>query len=277
METHHYSSDIPPLEILEAGTGHASLTLHLARAVHAGNQLAEVNHALEGAPSESLRSRRQAIIHTIDISPSYSQHAQQIVSGFRRGMYSKDIDFHVGDVSQWVKQQFAARGLEERGKEAQAFLSHAVLDMPDAHDHVETVASALLVNGGLLVFNPSITQIMTVVRMVKERYLPLQLERVLELGQNMTGGKEWDVRCVKPRARIRTEVAARNTPTAALGPPAGVNSASDETDESIISDQEEESEAPTKPDEGWESVCRPKVGYRISGGGFVAFFKKMKK
>ena len=264
--------------MLEAGTGHASLTLHLARAVHAANQNVEaspaplISHTSKGATTERPLHHRQAIVHTIDVSPSHSQHAQEIVSGFRHGMYSKDIDFHVGDVSEWIRQTSAARGLsnsdenarqgenttEDNQSGAKAFLSHIILDMPDAHIHVETATSALLVNGGLVVFNPSITQIMTVVKMIKEKYLPLQLDRVLELGQQMTGGKEWDVRCVKPRARVQT-AAGGATATAA----------GDESRE-FSKPHEEETEQ-------WEMICRPKVGDRISGGGFVALFKKMKR
>lgn len=276
MESQPYDSATPVLEILEAGTGHASLTLHLARAVHAANQNVEaspaplISHTSMGATTERPLRHRQAIVHTIDISPSHSQHAQPIVSGFRHGMYSKNIDFHVGDVSEWIRQTSAARGLSNSDKTigegentteddqsgAKAFLSHIILDMPDAHNHIETATSALLVNGGLVVFNPSITQIMTVVKMIKEKYLPLQLDRVLELGQQMTGGKEWDVRCVKPRARVQASTA---TATAA-------------GDESSELDKADEEEA-----ENWEMICRPKVGDRISGGGFVALYKKMKR
>ena len=194
-------------------------------------------------------------------------------------MYSGDIDFHVGDVSEWIGQQLAQRGLEGKENEEKAFLSHIIIDMPNAHKHIETAASALYVNGGLLVFNPNITQIMTVVKTVKENYLPLQLDRVVEVGQHMTGGKEWDVRCVKPRARTQVEEAVRKAQTVALAARTGIEAASDKSSEPDESDNrvQGQEEAPTKPDEGWEMVCRPKVGYMVSGGGFVAFFKKMKK
>ena len=289
VETQHHDSKAPPLEILEAGTGHASLTIHLARAIHAANQSTDDDHGLQplddltDSPSRGLQSHRQAVVHTVDISASTSRHAQQIVSGFRQGMYCKDIDFHVGDVSEWIRQQLAIRGLtesetdEDEANTVEPFLTHIVLDMPNADHHIELAISALHVNGGLLVFNPSITQIMTVVRIVTEKFLPLQLERVLELGQHMTGGKEWDVRCVKPRARVQSEGSA-------VGEAAAASNANQEEPEERTEEGEGEaanhtgtSRTKPDPDAGWAMVGRPKVGYRIVGGGFVAFFRKMKK
>ena len=35
------------------------------------------------------------------------------------------------------------------------------------------------------------------------------------------------------------------------------------------------SENPVSDDNGWEMVCRPKVGIRISGGGFVGVWRRM--
>lgn len=280
VETYRSKSEKPLLEILEAGTGHGSITLHLARAVHGANPTAkdsDCRQPSEAASAESVQCQRQAVIHTIDLSRSHSEHAQEIVSGFRQGMYSNDIDFQVGDVSRWIKEQFAKRGLEEKENEEKAFLSHIVLDMPSAQDHIGTAASALHVNGGLLVFNPSITQIMSVVQQVKDEYLPLQLEKVVEVGQNMTGGKEWDVRCVKPRTRISAEAITRNAPISNVRAQSDSEAVSDRSNGSILADQEEEEVPAAKQDEAWKTVCRPKVGYMVTGGGFVAFFKKMKR
>ena len=219
------------------------------------------------------------MVHTIDVSKHHSEHAQQIVSGFRQGMYTRDIDFHVGDVSGWIDQQFTSRGLNSKEKEAEkTFLSHIILDLPGAHHHIEKAASALHVHGSLVVFNPNITQIMAVVRMVKEKYLPLQLDRVVELGPNMTGGREWDVRSVKPRARIQAEQeeAARKAQGSAGDLEIASNEA--ETGKHIHAQvrDPEEVEATTKSDAGWVIVCRPKVGYVVTGGGFVCHLKKMK-
>lgn len=122
-------------------------------------------------------------------------------------MYSNDIEFHLGDVSEWIDQQTNNRGLDKKDP---SFLSHILLDMPNADQHIEKAASALHVNGSLLAFDPSIMQIMAIVEIVKRRYLPLRLDRVVELGSNMTGGRGLDVRAVKPRALARAAAAAGN-------------------------------------------------------------------
>jgi tRNA A58 N-methylase Trm61 len=175
-------SNEPKLEILEAGTGHGALTLHLSRAIHAANANVRGLHE-EG--NEDAKSRRRAIIHTIDVSPKFSAHAETVVAGFRRGMYLRNVDFYVGDVSEWVKQAQEARGVK-------TFLSHAFLDLPSADAHVETVSEALETNGTLIAFNPSITQIIDCATQIKNQEIPLDLDRVVELGVNGgTGGREW--------------------------------------------------------------------------------------
>lgn len=198
------------------------MTLHLARAIHAANVLRPNvnrlrNKALEDCQSASclrdgnlisqrpsgqeddLNSQsissydhnsddRQAVIHTLDVSRIHSKHAEQIVKGFRNGLYAQNIVFHVGDVSQWIDEQVLHRRL---GLGEKAFLSHIVLDMPSSSHHVEKAASVLHTNGNLLAFNPSITQIISVVKTVKQLGLPLVLQSVLELGLNVSGGKDW--------------------------------------------------------------------------------------
>ncbi|KAL8939336.1 MAG: hypothetical protein Q9211_002790, partial [Gyalolechia sp. 1 TL-2023] len=242
------------LEILEAGTGHGALTLHLARAIHAANSGWERSTSGNGqtlTPASELEHR--AIIHTVDESSRYSEHAVKIVSGFRRGMYMRDIEFHVGDVSVWIEQQMAAR-------DQSPFLSHVVLDLPSSYSHVERAVSALHVDGKLVLFNPSITQINAAVELVKAQKLPLQLERVVEVGPAMTGGRIWDVRFVKPRA-LTKEVNNRSTLTTEINDD---QSASKEWDDKGSLDS----------DEGMQMVCKPKIGDRISGGGFVALWSR---
>lgn len=162
--------------ILEAGTGHGALTLHLARAVHAANV---GRHTATADVGNSRRKHAilgcQAIIHTVDVSRKYSEHAVKIVSDFRQGMYMRDVQFHVGGVSEWIDQQMNARGQKP-------FLSHVILDLPSSHSHVEKAASALRVDGKLVLFNPSITQINKAIELVKTQRLPMQLEKVVEVG-----------------------------------------------------------------------------------------------
>lgn len=242
------------LEILEVGTGHGALTLHLARAIHAANSGRERSMSDNGQPSTPpSEPKHRAIVHTVEASPRYSEHAVKIVGGFRRGVYMRDIEFHVGDVSVWIDQQMAAR-------DQSPFLSHVILDLPSSYGHVEKATSALHVDGKLVLFNPSITQINAAIELVKAQKLPLQLERVIEVGPAMTGGRVWDVRLVKPRALIK-EVNDRSTLVT-------------EIDDDQPASKELDDKGSLDKDEGWQMVCKPKIGDRISGGGFVALWSR---
>ncbi|KAI9845211.1 MAG: hypothetical protein M1838_001829 [Thelocarpon superellum] len=178
------------LEILEAGTGQGSLTLHLARAIHGANPptpyIPEVPHADDGGATAAAvqsteytewRQSRNAIIHSVEVSPKYSYLARHVVYGFRHGLYYPDVDFHTSDVSQWLDTH-----ANLHGRNTAAFLSHAILDLPSSELHLPRVAQALHPDGALLTFNPSITQVMACAAHVKAESLPLVLARVLELG-----------------------------------------------------------------------------------------------
>lgn len=194
------------------------------------------------------------------MSPKYSEHAAKIVRGFRQGLYMRDIEFHIGDVSEWIDRQKSIRDMRN-------LLSHALLDLPSSHSYVEKVASALRVDGKLVVFNPSITQINSAIQLVKTKRLPLQLERVVEVGHAMTGGRIWDVRFVKPRIltkrlNVKQTAAAVGDSERAVGTGEDLDARAVDDDDSVMDE------------EGYEMVCRPKVGGRTSGGGFVALWSK---
>lgn len=294
-------ADEERLEFLEAGTGHGALTLHISRALHAANppkppfpsEIEDPPSASEGEDSASMsetdsvydnadvmeawRGSRRAVLHTIDVSARYSEHARKVVRGFRHGMYADNVDFHVGDVSEWVKAELARR-LEPQHSEPTAeepaepaapapFLNYAFLDLPGSVNHLEAVASAMHVDGTLIVFNPSVTQIAECIQRIKQDGLPLTVETVIELGQNSsTGGKEWDVRIIKPRALLRKET-EKATEVKAEAASEG---------EDMTRNEEQASADASKADGGWSTVCRPKVGDRIFGGGFLGVFKKIR-
>lgn len=246
--------EIQPLEILEAGTGHGSLTLYLSRAIHAANAS---NHLPVGANSEC--DARRAIIHTIDVNGKFSAHAKQVVEGFKHGLYANNIDFHVGDVSLWLKNSRSTRG-------SGPFLSHAFLDLPSADTHLRCVAESLRTDGTLIVFNPSITQINECAIKIKDEKIQLDLERIVELGVNGgSGGREWDVRFVRPRALQKAAVEPLSS-TVDEGEGGQLDEANGNA--TPIPDSE-----PTD-DKPWSMVCRPKVGERITGGGFLGIFKR---
>lgn len=238
------------IEILEAGTGHGALTLHLSRAIHAANNAVRVN----SEDAHEWKAQRRAVIHTTDVSSQFSAHAQTVVEGFRRGIYKRNIDFHVGDVSEVLKTLHQSRN-------SSSFLSHAFLDMPAADAHLATVADALRTDGTLIVFNPSITQIIACATKVKEQGIPLDLEKVVELGVNGgSGGREWDVRFVRPRS-------AEPSPEKLL---------TSDTDTSDGEDSLNQCASVSAVDKAWSLVCRPKVGERIVGGGFLGVWKKQR-
>lgn len=257
------SSTGPPYQILEAGTGHGSLTIHLARAIAAGNpcppptplplgrQTDPTHRTTDPAWSDFLNSRR-AIIHTLERIPKNSHDAEKFVRGFRQGLYWPHIDFHVGDVREWVKQQLG--GQEKKGK---PFLSHVILDLPGVVDYLEVVAPAMLEDALVVVFCPSVTQIAECQARVKygagrgKGTMGMVFQQALELGEGVSTGRVWDVRLVRPR---------------------------EERVETTEDGGEEEAECGTDQDGGMggslKFVCRPRVGDRTIGGGFVGVWRK---
>lgn len=314
-------AETAPLEILESGTGHGSLTLHLARAIHAANPhpprlppAEEETEALEDAELKSKwttwRENRRAILHTVEISPVYSNHAQKIVRGFRRGMYAGNIDFHISDLDSWISSQIAKRqggtsaatdpSLETSNHlsapppaQITPFLSIAILDLPDVQSKIQPLTPLLHKEGLLLIFVPSITQIGECVTAIADAKLPFVMERTVELGQGMSSGRLWDVRLTRRRAGRKKVGMTGNSVRAAVREGEILESGSEKGSGSVVErdgDRSEENgeagseaesvEAPVEEvvDDGDDKpvlVCRPKVGERIVNGGFVAVFRKI--
>ena len=325
-----------PLEILESGTGHGSLTLHLARAIQAANNIRppQLPHKsqvrfLQGRPTrpdeqeegkqkpkqdgkyiggggedeeriqqqwDAWRGQRNAIIHTVDISSKFSIHAEKIVRGFRRGIYAGSVDFYVGNVENWIAEQTNLRtsaGMTEEGKETlEPFLSYAVLDMPSAHIHIPRVVPLLRRDGVLIVFMPSITQIGDCMALIRDQRLPFISDKVVELGSGISSGRLWDVRFAVKKSRAdpsswSSAPAAKPSSSQAL-PDEEPSSAAEDSFVGDSSGQRASDEPPsssssdvgasTISDQKIEEsvlVCRPKVGTRIVGGGFVGLWRRI--
>lgn len=247
--------DAPPFEIFEAGTGMGSLTLHIARAIHAANPsitpslrlaICEAKFRPKSNPSttrvdleteteeafDRYRASRRAILHTLDQKPKHTHAAYKLVRNFRRAQYLPSIDFHVGSIDEYLSGRLAESG-------GRPFLSRAILDLPSAHDNAERVIESLLPNGILILFKPSISQIADFQKWSTETRQPIRLEKVLELPVSTTsdgvhdagGGRHWDVKTVVPKS-------------------------SQGGDGKVV------------------QVMRPKVGERIAGGGFVAVLRR---
>ncbi|KAI4093932.1 MAG: hypothetical protein LQ344_002530 [Seirophora lacunosa] len=256
------SGSEPVIEVLEAGTGHGSLTLHLAKAIHAANAEGQFSESDNGHPNHSTNGRHRAVIHTVEVSQKHSEHAMKIARTFRRGMYMRDLRFHVADVSDWVDRQMSTRGRDP-------FLTHAILDLPSSYTHLEKIAHALHVDGKLVLFNPSITQINKAIELAKSRRLPLQLERVVEVGPAMTGGRVWDVRFFKPRALTNLLNEKKSVARGRDDGQAASNGDGVDNNRFIH-------EGSANDNEGYELVCRPKAGNLVSGGGFIALWSKIR-
>lgn len=301
----------PPLEILEAGTGQGSLTLHLSRAIHAANPPPppapastesseatataedpgyggeETVSSLAASNLETWKSTRRAILHTVEASPKHSKHARKIVQGYRHGMYARNVEFHVGDVSEWIAAQMASR------KTTEPFLSHVFLDLPNSHFHLPNVVPALRVDGFLAVFNPSVTQIVECVDAVRAQRLPFHLDQVVELGAGTI--RQWDIRSVIPKAvkRKQEDESASEAPTSVSGADSDIevdldadtavessDASSDAASVDAAGVKARDAElvkdsAKRKPQEARATICRPKAGERVVGGGFVALWRRM--
>ena len=207
---------------------------------------------------------------------------------FRHGLYYGDIDFHIGDVSDWTAAQIASRQGSTSQKSVTSdastevrptpFLAHALLDLPSADTHLSSVASVLHPNGVLTVFNPSITQIVQCVERVKAENLPLVLERVVELETGRSGGRIWDVKAVRVRgmeSRTKKEDAGE-IDGASETKEGGSESRDSESELPEFAGQDDEQALdPRKRDAEYVMVCRPKVGEMVVGGGFLGIWRKM--
>lgn len=89
------------------------------------------------------------------------------------------------------------------------------------------------------------------------------MDRVVELGAGISGGRQWDVRfAVKKSSADPSSWAKRSD--AAEGAAPGENA-----DEAVPVPPEE------APRDDGVLVCRPKVGNRIVGGGFVGVWRRI--
>lgn len=296
----------PPIEILESGTGHGSLTLHLARAIHAANstpppqprrsqiqflerrlprpgeEISEDTQSTTSVDStqqewDAWRAQRNAIIHSVDVSAKFSTLAERNVRGFRRGIYAGDVDFYVGAVENWIAEQQKKRRAKTGvlpsitgQSSAEPFLSYAILDMPSAHLRIPHVAPVLKRNGILVAFMPSITQIGDCVKLIRQQRLPFIQERVVELGAGMTSGRRWDVRVVAKKSGADPSSWGASAETED-----SISATESEADTENVDAVVPPSSEQVSKEEDMVMVCRPKVGLRIVGGGFVGVWRRI--
>ena len=261
------SPNSPQLEILEAGTGHGSLTLHLARAIAAANppppdveypRMPQANFAMPATRDHvrlaeawtEWKKTRNAVIHTVEYSDVHSRAAEKLIRNFRQGLYWPHIDFSVGDVGEWVTTKFQER--------RNPFLSAVILDVPDVHSQIPRVLPAMQDEATLIVFAASITQLCECEKLIDDQSLHFKQDKVLELGSGISDGRIWNVRLAVPKTRSKS-AGSRGL----VAPGSSENDDSGEVDVLAI-------EHPEKV-----MICRPKVGERLVGGGFIGIWRKM--
>jgi SAM-dependent methyltransferase len=223
----------------------------------------EVFNKLYQRDYDFWRATRRAVVHTLDINEKHSRYAQKIVKNFRQGMYFPNVDFHHGTIENYLESRLA-------GTHGNVFLGHAILDLPDTHKYLELVGRALRPGGSLLTWNPNLTQVMACVEIVREKKLPFLLEKVLEVGVGGgVGGREWDVR----RAKLKNSSEPRQVPEE---PKEFVDEVAASDGDEVVENLEDKS--PVLEDNArYEMICRPKVGARVIGGGFIGLWRRMEQ
>ena len=345
--THPWRNEAP-LEILEAGTGHGGLTIYLARAIQAANDplverrlrtfmrlhkgpsdgsisttseagstassigahIAPIEKA-EATLIKNWKDRRNAIVHTVDTSSRYSEHAQRVIRNFRHGVYHPQIEFYVGHVSAWITNQLAYRARRQsrslvgeqpsspppdQASSSTPFLAYALLDLPSSHEQLENVARALKLDGKLIVFAPNVTQIVKCTETIRKSQLPLTPVTMLEIGPSAgTGGREWDIRSVKPREVLEAEAATKslltrrdNQSRGSRGAPTGfgawVAATKDKGEngergqngehDSVAGIEDMRMEIYLDEEKGREMICRPMPSSKVVWSAFIGVWSK---
>ncbi|KAI9144577.1 S-adenosyl-L-methionine-dependent methyltransferase [Paraphysoderma sedebokerense] len=188
----------PYSQILEAGTGNGSLTLHMARLVH----------------------NNPGHIHTVDIRESHSKHAEKLVASYERGMYRNNVTFWVGNVLDTLQKiaepvQFDLIALDlvdpwrqlvnEEAEPALEGISEDNVNQLESQKAVGCGVYDRLANDGVLVcYLPNMTQVLKLAQEIRRLGLRLNLERCIEVKYN-----EWDVKPAKLKWKESLEMKER--------------------------------------------------------------------
>ncbi|RVD87742.1 uncharacterized protein DFL_001954 [Arthrobotrys flagrans] len=279
----HVSAEIDPedgpLEVLEAGTGHGSLTLHLARALYAGH-LGKENPV--------------SILHSVEKDKKVHEAAMKLLKGFRRGIYDgPGVKFYNDDVEAWLRARLpspeasevpAIESISEENTAQETsltdkpatesakrpLLSACVLDLPEIRPLLPLLQDNMHLGAILGYWAPSITQISAVVEHVKLNRLPFLVEKVLEFGNGVggAGARVWDVRPALVRSRVKANKSHRSASSQR-------SAEDDETETTANEDAVAKEDQTKKPTAEWEMVCRPKTGERTVGGGFYLIMRRI--
>lgn len=261
------SPALKPIRVFEAGTGTGGVTLHLAQLLAATG----VNDAK---------------LHSIDCNKRHLQRAKEVVQSYRRGIYTERCVFGV-----------ASSPLEyfERCNLTEAFDS-AVLDMPDVHKHLSSVFAALKHGANFVVFCPSVTQVITCVHMIERAHSQaesIQAENInhsTNTESNDTSNfhdnsHDEDItdihkdECNNVHKDVSLETASINVPIDSIQgrfksqlPKFHIMNTYELSDYSLR--EWDVRSASVRASSEQVTVCRPRVGVRVRGGGFLLHLVK---
>ncbi|ODV97286.1 hypothetical protein PACTADRAFT_32759 [Pachysolen tannophilus NRRL Y-2460] len=219
-----------PIQILECGTGHGSLTIAISKILHPANCFIKML---------GLENGRGAILHSIDNNLKHLQTGMKNLQKFENGIYFQNVEFHnsesptewlLNDLKSLKFKKMVDPNIADEHESSKCFLNAIFLDMPNPHEHFTILSQHLRINAPLIIFCPSVTQILECIKTLNnDRSIKLSFNKCIEILPGVGGGlREWDTRFVQIRA------------TGEQG-----------------------------------TVCRPKVGSRVVGGGFVGIFRKL--
>lgn len=157
-------------------------------------------------------------------------------------------------------------------------MTAALLDMPGPEEHLKALANALMPDGVLGVFCPSVTQVGECLKVVRKSGLRLGRDMVVEFPPHAEGVgaglRGWNVKYVFVRAKVKAKMEVEGgeveggeavvVDTESEGGSAG----------EVDGEQIEAKELPAVEEVDEVLVCRPSVGERMVGGGFFGMFRK---
>ena len=194
-------------------------------------------HAANGlAKHYNDKSLRGAILHSVDRNGMHSSVGKANVSNYKNGRYVDDVEFYVSETpSAWLNEHM------QQKKNPEPYLSGVFLDLPNPEEYLHDIARHMKLEATLIVFCPSVTQI-------------LQCKKVIE-----------DSRRASTDSHQKRENLIDLTLTKTIELPPGNGGGTREWDVKTVFTRESEENV---------SICRPKVGLKVVGGGFVGVFKK---
>lgn len=152
-------------------------------------------------------------------------------------------------------------------------MTAALLDMPGPEEHLKALADALMPDGVLGVFCPSVTQVGECLKVVRKSGLRLGRDMVVEFPPHAEGVgaglRGWNVKYVFVRAKVKAKMEVEG------GEAVVVDTESEgESVGEVDGEQIEAKELPAVEEVDEVLVCRPSVGERMVGGGFFGMFRK---